>query len=163
MYTNKVTLIGFLGNDAEVRSNDNRSFTIPALATKSSYKKDSNYIEHTEWHRCMVSGELGEFAGGLKRGAHLMVEGGLRSRKYDSTKLNAGVTTWEIRVDSIQGRSGSESEPRGAGERWVFRRGSGPISRFYSPPRKAGKRLPSLTLRFRRRTSTKAFAILSIQ
>ena len=40
MYQNKVTLIGFLGNDAEVRTNDNRSFTTLSLATKSSYKKD---------------------------------------------------------------------------------------------------------------------------
>ena len=40
MYQNKVTLIGFTGNDAEVRTNDNRSFTTLSLATKSSYKKD---------------------------------------------------------------------------------------------------------------------------
>jgi len=50
---------------------------------------------------CIVFGKLGEFAGGLKKGAHVMVEGELRSRKYDSTKLNAEVTIWEIRVDSI--------------------------------------------------------------
>ncbi len=47
MYQNKVTLIGFLGNDAEVRTNDNRSFTTLSLATKSSYKKDGQYISHT--------------------------------------------------------------------------------------------------------------------
>ena len=41
MYQNKVTLIGFLGNDAEVRTNENRSLTTLSLATKSSYKKDS--------------------------------------------------------------------------------------------------------------------------
>ena len=29
MYQNKVTLIGFLGNDAEVRANNDRSFTTP--------------------------------------------------------------------------------------------------------------------------------------
>ncbi|MBS1815441.1 MAG: single-stranded DNA-binding protein [Acidobacteria bacterium] len=102
MYTNKVTLIGFLGTDAEVRSNDDRSFTTLSLATKSSYKKDGKYVEHTEWHRCIVFGKkLAEFAGTLKKGAHLMVEGELRSRKYDSTKTNSEVTIWEIRVDSI--------------------------------------------------------------
>lgn len=102
MYTNKVTLIGFLGSDAEVRTNDNRSFTTLSLATKSSYKKDGKYVEHTEWHRCIVFGKkLAEFAGTLKKGAHLMVEGELRSRKYDSTKTNSEVTIWEIRVDSI--------------------------------------------------------------
>ena len=102
MYTNKVTLIGFLGTDAEVRTNDDRSFTTLSLATKSSYKKDGKYVEHTEWHRCIVFGKkLAEFAGTLKKGAHLMVEGELRSRKYTSTKNNVEQTIWEIRVDSI--------------------------------------------------------------
>ena len=101
MYQNKVTLIGFLGNDAEVRSNDNRSLTTLSLATKSSYKKDGKYIEHTEWHRCVVFGKLAEFASTLKKGAHIQVEGELRSRKYDSKKTNSEQTIWEIRVNSI--------------------------------------------------------------
>jgi single-strand DNA-binding protein len=101
MYSNKVTLIGFLGNDAEVRTNNDRSLTTLSLATKSSYKKDGKYIEHTEWHRCVVFGKLGEFAATLKKGAHILVEGELRSRKYESTKTNSEQTIWEIRVDSI--------------------------------------------------------------
>src|SRR6185312_6359598 len=101
MYQNKVNLIGFLGNDAEVRTNDNRSLTTLSLATKSSYKKDGKYISHTEWHRCIVFSKLSEFAGTLKKGAHLMVEGELRSRKYDSKKTSTEQTIWEIRVDSI--------------------------------------------------------------
>ena len=101
MYSNKVTLIGFLGNNAEVRTNNNRSLTTLSLATKSSYKKDGKYIEHTEWHRCVVFGKLGEFAAKLKKGAHIQVEGELRSRKYESTKTSSEQTIWEIRVSSI--------------------------------------------------------------
>ena len=101
MYSNKVTLIGFLGNDAEIRSNNDRSLTTLSLATKSSYKKDGKYIEHTEWHRCVAFGKLGEFAAKLTKGAHIQVEGELRSRTYDSTKTNTEVTVWEIRVISI--------------------------------------------------------------
>ena len=105
MYQNKVTLIGFLGNDAEVRTNDNRSFTTLSLATKSSYKKDGKYISHTEWHRCVVFGKLSEFAGTLKKGAHLQVEGELRSREYETKKVGKKAaqkkTIWEIRVNSI--------------------------------------------------------------
>ncbi len=105
MYQNKVTLIGFLGNDAEVRTNDNRSFTTLSLATKSSYKKDGKYISHTEWHRCVVFGKLSEFAGTLKKGAHLQVEGELRSREYETKKVGKKPaqkkTIWEIRVNSI--------------------------------------------------------------
>jgi single-strand DNA-binding protein len=101
MYSNKVTLIGFLGNDAEVRTNNDRSLTTLSLATKSSYKKDGKFIEHTEWHRCVVFGKLGEFAATLKKGAHIQVEGELRSRKYESKKTNSEQTIWEIRVNSI--------------------------------------------------------------
>jgi single-strand DNA-binding protein len=101
MYQNKVTLIGFLGSDAEVRTNDNRSFTTLSLATKSSYKKDGKYISHTEWHRCVVFGKLAEFAGTLKKGAHLQVEGELRSREYDSKKAGTKQTSWEIRLNSV--------------------------------------------------------------
>ena len=101
MYQNKVTLIGFLGSDAEVRSNDNRSFTTLSLATKSSYKKDGKYISHTEWHRCVVFGKLSEFAGTLKKGAHIQVEGELRSREYDSKKTESKLRIWEVKVDSI--------------------------------------------------------------
>jgi single-strand DNA-binding protein len=55
MYQNKVTLIGFLGGDAEVRTGKNdQKFTTFSLATKTSYKdkESGEYISHTEWHRC---------------------------------------------------------------------------------------------------------------
>ncbi|MGB0064467.1 MAG: single-stranded DNA-binding protein [Terracidiphilus sp.] len=101
MYHNNVTLIGFLGSDAEVRTNGDRSLTTLSLATKSSYKKDGKYIEHTEWHRCVVFGKLGEFAATLKKGAHIQLEGELRSREYDSKKTGTKQTVWDIRVNSI--------------------------------------------------------------
>src|SRR6202166_4386198 len=101
MYQNKVTLIGFLGSDAEVRSNDNRSFTTLSLATKSSYKKDDKYISHSEWHRCVVFGKLSDFAKTLTKGAHIQVEGELRSRGYESKKTDSKQRVWEIRVASI--------------------------------------------------------------
>lgn len=103
MFTkNTVTLIGFLGSDAEVRTNDNRSFTILSLPTKSSYKKDGKYVEHVDWHRCIVFGKkLAEFAATLKKGTYVLVEGEYRSRKYTSTKNNAEQIKWEVKVDSI--------------------------------------------------------------
>ena len=101
MYQNKVNLIGFLGSDAEVHTNNNRSFTTLSLATKSSYKKDGKYVSQTEWHRCIVFGKLSEFAATLKKGAQIQVEGELRSREYDSKKTDSKQRIWEIRVDSI--------------------------------------------------------------
>ena len=103
MYQNKVNLIGFLGGDAEVRIANNRSFTTLSVATKSSYKdkKSGQYVSHTEWHRCVVFGKLSEFAKTLTKGAHIQVEGELRSREYDSKKTDTKQRIWEIRVDSI--------------------------------------------------------------
>ena len=103
MYQNKVNLIGFLGNDAEVRTANNRSFTTFSLATKSSYKdKNSNqYVSHTEWHRCVVFGKLSEFAKTLTKGAHVQVEGELRSREYTNRE--------DRHRSSASGRSGSAS------------------------------------------------------
>src|ERR1700736_6866852 len=102
MYQNKVTLIGFLGSNPEARTNNpGLSVTPLPLATKSSYKKDGKYISNTEWHRCVVFGKLSEFAGTLKKGAHIQVEGELRSREYDSKKTDSKQRVWEIRVASI--------------------------------------------------------------
>lgn len=101
MYQNKVTLIGFLGSDADLRSSDSRSFTTFSLATKSSYRKDEAYVSRTEWHRCVVFGQLSEFAATLKKGAHIQLEGELRSRDYVSPKTDTRQRIWEIRVASI--------------------------------------------------------------
>lgn len=101
MYQNNITLIGFIGSDAEVRTNGDRSLTTLSLATKSSYKKDGKYIEHTDWHRCVVFGKLGEFAAKLQKGAHILVEGEYRSRKFTSTKTDTEQTVWEVRVNKI--------------------------------------------------------------
>ena len=86
MYTNNLTLIGFLGNDAEVRTNGDRSLTTFSIATQSSYKKDGKYINHTEWHRCIVFGKFSEFAATLKKGAHIQVEGEIRHTEYTPKK-----------------------------------------------------------------------------
>ena len=105
MYQNNVTLIGFVGSNAEIRTSGTGNFTTLSVATKSSYKKDGKYISHTEWHRCVVFGKLSEFAGTLKKGAHLQVEGELRSREYETKKVGKKPgqkkTIWEIRVNSI--------------------------------------------------------------
>ena len=103
MYQNKVNLIGFLGGDAEVRNANNRSFTTLSLATKSSYKdrKNGEYIAKTEWHHCVAFGRLAEFAATLTKGAHVQIEGQLRSREIATNSSDFKRRIWEIRVDSI--------------------------------------------------------------
>ena len=104
MYQSKAILMGFLGSDAEVRTGKNdQKFTTFSIATKTSYKskETGEYVSHTEWHRCIVFGKFSEFAATLKKGAHIQVEGELRSREYTSKKTDSKKRTWEIRVASI--------------------------------------------------------------
>ena len=90
MYLNRITLIGFLGSDAEIRTANNSTFALLSLATKSSYKdkKTGEYVSHTEWHRAIVWGKLAEYAKTLTKGAHLQIEGELRSREFEDKKNN---------------------------------------------------------------------------
>jgi single-strand DNA-binding protein len=100
---NRITLIGFLGSDATTLNTNNSSFTVLSLATKSFYK-DKTTGENkglTEWHRCVVWGKLSDFAKTLTKGAHLAVEGELRSREREDKKTNAIQRVWEVRVSSI--------------------------------------------------------------
>ena len=103
MYQNRISLIGFLGQDATTRTANNVSFTVLSLATKSSYKdrKTGEYNGHTEWHRCVVWGRLAEYAKTLTKGAHVAVEGELRSRERVDKKSDAKQRVWEVRVASI--------------------------------------------------------------
>ena len=100
---NRITLIGFLGSNATTLITNNSSFTVLSLATKSSYKDKmtGEYKGLTEWHRCVVWGKLSDFAKTLTKGAHLAVEGELRSREREDKKTNAIQRVWEVRVSSI--------------------------------------------------------------
>jgi len=104
MYLNRATLIGYLGNDAEVRNGkNNQKFTTFSVATKTSYKdkESGEYVSHTEWHRCIVFGKFGEFAATLKKGAHVQVEGEIRHTEYTPKKAKKPVRTDSVRVTSI--------------------------------------------------------------
>ena len=103
MYQNRISLIGFLGKDATAVTTNNANFTTLSLATKSSYKDKTTgkYIDHTEWHRCIVWGKLAEYTKTLKKGAHLSVEGELRSRERTDKKTDQKERVWEVRVTSI--------------------------------------------------------------
>jgi len=100
---NRIMLIGFLGSDATTLNTNNSSFTVLSLATKSFYKdkKTGEYKGSTEWHRCIVWGKLSDFASTLTKGAHLAVEGELRSREREDKRTNAKQRIWEVRVFSI--------------------------------------------------------------
>jgi single-strand DNA-binding protein len=130
MYANRINLIGFLGKDAEIRTTKNqKSFTVLSLATKRSWKDKGTggYQSETTWHRCIVWGKLGEYARTLLKGAHVQVEGEVRTREYaakagngkKAAEVKKSIT--EVRVISIvkldrskKTESGAVPEPEGA-------------------------------------------------
>jgi single-strand DNA-binding protein len=101
MFMNRLTLIGFLGQDAEQKFTRNGSpYTILSIATKRSWRDDSgDWQSRTEWHRSLVYGKLGEFATTLRKGSHVQIEGELRSREYQ--KDGSKHRVWECIAESI--------------------------------------------------------------
>jgi single-strand DNA-binding protein len=112
MYLNKVILMGFLGGDAVVRTGkNNKQFTTLSLATKESYKdkETGKYNERTEWHNLIVFGKLTEFAGKLKKGAHIQIEGKIQHSEYKGVKTDTIRVTSILKLDRAE-RAAAEDE-----------------------------------------------------
>ncbi len=108
MYLNRLTLIGFLGRDAESKqTSTGRTYTVLSIATKSSWKdkETGEYTSRTEWTRCIAWGKLGEWAASLTKGLHLQVEGELRTREWTDRVGKPAIEVKrriaEMRVDSV--------------------------------------------------------------
>lgn len=84
---NKVTLIGNLGRDPEIRyaasGAANANFSI-AISRKWKDKNSGEPKEHTEWVNIVAFGRLAEVCGEyLKKGAPVYVEGRLQTSEYE--------------------------------------------------------------------------------
>ena len=84
---NRVTLIGHLGQDPEIKyTAGGAAVTTLSLATSESWKdKDTGSDqERTEWHRVVLWRRLAEIAGEyLKKGSKVYIEGQLQTRKWE--------------------------------------------------------------------------------
>ena len=101
---NRITLIGFIGQDAETRSTPNGNhFTRLSLATSSSWKDNGNaeYKTRTEWHRVICWNKLADWASTLQKGAYIAVEGELRYREYTPNDSDRSVRVAEIYATSV--------------------------------------------------------------
>lgn len=103
---NKVTLVGNLGREPEVRHTNSGSKIVHlSVATSDTWKdKSGERQERTEWHRVVVfNSNLADFAERfLKKGSKVYIEGALQTRKYTD---NAGVEryTTEIVLGAYRG------------------------------------------------------------
>lgn len=125
---NKVTLIGNLGNDPEVRSTTggNRVATF-SLATSRTWNDASGAKqEKTEWHRCVVWNTKGSALADIvekyvKKGDKLYVEGRIEYRQWQDkdgqTRYSTEINVREmIMLGSRSGGGdfGGDSAPRRA-------------------------------------------------
>ncbi|MFZ9180924.1 MAG: single-stranded DNA-binding protein [Rickettsiales bacterium] len=100
MSLNKVTLIGNLGQDPEVRSTQNGGeIATFSIATTESWK-DKNTGERkdsTEWHRIVIysQGLVGIAKNYLKKGSKIYIEGSLQTRKWTD---NQGIERYTTEV-----------------------------------------------------------------
>lgn len=88
---NKVTLIGYLGVDPELKALENGTAVCRlSLATSDSYKdKAGEWQTQTEWHNLIFWREAAERAEKtLKKGMLIFVEGKLSYRKYKDNEGN---------------------------------------------------------------------------
>jgi single-strand DNA-binding protein len=107
--TNRVSLIGFLGKDAEVKTTrSNARFTVLSLATKRSWKdrQTGEWQSKSTWHRIICWGRLADYAAGFTKGEHVQVEGEISTREYvqkagDNKSAEVKKSITEIRASQI--------------------------------------------------------------
>ena len=121
---NKVTLIGNLGRDPEVRTfqNGGRVANL-SLATTERWKKDGEQKERTEWHRVVVFNEslVGVAEKYLHKGSKVYLEGQLETRKFTSDGIERYTTEVVMRpyrseLVMLDGKSEQRSEPATGGD-----------------------------------------------
>src|SRR5512132_3380487 len=126
---NKVTLIGNLGNDPEVRSTTggNRVATFSLATSRSWNDASGTKQEKTEGHRCVVwntkNSQLADIVEKyVKKGDKLYVEGRIEYRQWQDkdgqTRYSTEINVRElIMLSGPAGRSGGEFEGEGAAAR----------------------------------------------
>ena len=95
---NKVTLIGRLGKDPEVRyTQDGQMVTNFSIATDEQWKdKNGEKVQKTEWHKIVTYRKLAEICGEyLKKGKLVFIEGKLQTKTWED---KAGVTRYTTEI-----------------------------------------------------------------
>jgi single-strand DNA-binding protein len=88
MNLNQLTIIGFIGKNAETKQLPNGTpVTKFSVATTRSWKDDKGeWNDKTQWHTVVAYGNsFAQLAFRLSKGAHVFVQGELTTREYDRT------------------------------------------------------------------------------
>jgi single-strand DNA-binding protein len=118
MSVNKAILVGYVGNDPEVKYLDSGTPVANfRLATSENYtNKAGEKVSQTEWHNIVLWRSLAGIAEKyVKKGTQVYIEGRIRTRSWDDRDGNKRYTT-EIVADNMQlmgrrGDSGTDTLP----------------------------------------------------
>jgi single-strand DNA-binding protein len=122
---NRVLLVGNLGADPEIRLTQSGQAVLNLrLATTEAFlNKEKGWQERTDRHNVVVGGKRAEALAKLLRvGAHIAVEGGLRSSRYEDREGAERYKT-EIHASNVVllgGRPNDDSSDRDAAPREAF-------------------------------------------
>jgi single-strand DNA-binding protein len=99
---NKVTLIGNVGKEVNVRTFTNGKLASFSLATKETYTNRNNEeVTATTWHNIVAFGKLADVCQRMaSKGKRLSVEGKINNRSYKN-KEDKTVYVTEIQVYKI--------------------------------------------------------------
>ena len=105
---NKVTLIGNLGSDPEIKAMQNGDKIVNlSIATSDRWKDKSTgeQRERTEWHRVVIFNDaLGRIAEQyLKKGSTIYIEGQLQTRKWTDQQSGQEKYTTEVVLQRYRG------------------------------------------------------------
>lgn len=117
MSLNKVTLIGHLGQDPELRNlPSGQAVGRFSVATDEPYTdKEGKRQEHTEWHQVVTFGKVAETCSKyLTKGRQVYVEGRLRTREYDAKKNGGKRQRTEIVAIRVQFLGTPPTDAKGA-------------------------------------------------
>ncbi|EDT2963673.1 single-stranded DNA-binding protein [Salmonella enterica subsp. enterica] len=99
---NKLCLIGYLGQNPEIRyTQDKQPITVFSIATTETWKnrETGEVKERAQWHRIVVYNKLAEIAAEyLKKGNQVYIEGRLRTRRW-TDNLGAERLAVDVIVD----------------------------------------------------------------
>jgi single-strand DNA-binding protein len=118
---NKITLVGRLGADPEVRTLESGAMVAKfGLATSENYKdKSGEWQEQTEWHDVVVWRGLAERAQEyLKKGSLVYLEGKLTHRKWQDKDGNPRKTS-EVVANYFRMLSSRNANGTGGGSNYM--------------------------------------------
>jgi single-strand DNA-binding protein len=101
---NKVTLLGNVGKDPEIRSSASGVMVANLTLATSDRQKDAqgNWQDRTEWHNLVAFNRTAEIVRDyVKKGSKLYIEGKIQTRSWDDKETGAKRYRTEIIVNEL--------------------------------------------------------------